>query len=74
MSDQVPTGDPPLSLSDHGPHSGSVLPDRVPHQGCHRGLAAAVFWPSFTVPNLVGRTDVLPSSDRDVADVGGPGP
>ena len=32
------------------------------------------FWPSFTVPHLAGRTDVLPSSDRDVADVGGPDP
>ena len=72
VSDQVPTADPPLSLSDHGPDSGSVLPDRVQHRGHHRGLAAAASWPSFTVPHLMGRTDVLPSSDRDVADVGGP--
>ena len=74
VSDQVPTGDPPLSSSDHGPDSGSVLPNHVPHRGCCRGLAAAAFWPSFAVPHLAGRTDVLPSSDRDVADVGGPGP
>ena len=72
--DQVLTGDPPLSSSDHGPDSGSVLPDRVPHRGRCRGLAAAAFWPSFTVPHLAGRTDILPSSGRDVADVGGPGP
>ena len=74
VPDQVPTGSPPLSSSDHGPDSGSVLPDRVPHRVCRRGLAVVAFWPSFTVPHLVGRTDVLPSSDRDVADVGGPGP
>ena len=72
--DQAPTGDPPLSSSDHGPDSGSVLPNRIQHRGRHRGLAAAAFWPSFAVPNLVGRTDILPSSDRDVADIGGPGP
>ena len=65
---------PPLSSSDHGPDSGSVLPDRVPHWGCCRGLAAAAFWPSFAVPHLAGRTDILPSSDHDVADVGSPGP
>ena len=74
VPNQVPTGDPPLYSSDHGPISGSVLPDRVPHRGCHRGLAAAAFWPSFAVPHLAGRTDALPSSDRDVADVSGPGP
>ena len=74
MSDQVPTGSPPLSLSDHGPDSGSVLPDRVPHQGRHRGLAAVAFWPSFTVPHLAGRTDILPLSDRDDVEVGSPGP
>ena len=74
VSHQVPTGDPPLSSSNKGPNQGSVLPDRVPHWGHRRGLAAVAFWPSFTVPHLAGRTDVLPSSDRDVADVGGPGP
>ena len=74
MSDQVPTGSPPLSSSDHSPDSGSVLPDHVPHQRHHGGLAAAAFWPSFAVPHLAGRTDVLPSSDRDVVDVGSPGP
>ena len=74
VSDQVPTADPPLSSSDHGPDSGSVLPDCIQHRGRHKGLAAAAFWPSFTVPHLAGRTDVLPSSDHDVADVGGPGP
>ena len=73
VPDQVPTGDPPLSLSDHGPDPDSVLPDCVPHRGHHRGLAAAVFWPSFAVPHLAGRTDVLPSFDGDVADVGCPG-
>ena len=45
--DQVPTGDPPLSSSDHGPDSGSVLPNCVPHRGHCRGLAAVAFWPSF---------------------------
>ena len=74
MSDQVPTVGPPLSSSDHSPDSGSVLPDCVPHRGHCRGLAVVAFWPSFTVPHLVGRTNVLPSSDRDIADVGGPGP
>ena len=74
VPDQVPTGDPSLSSSDHGPDSGSVLPDCIPHRGCHRSLAVAVFWPSFAVPNLVGRTGILPSFDRDVADIGGPDP
>ena len=74
MSNQVPTADPPLSLSDHGPDSGSVLPDCVQHRGHRRGLVAVAFWPSFAVPCLAGRTYVLPSSDRDVADVGGPDP
>ena len=74
MSDQVPTADPPLSSSDHSPDSGSVLPDHVQHRGHRRDLALAVFWPSFAVPHLAGRTDVLPSSDHDVADVGSPGP
>ena len=74
VSDQVPTADPPLSLSDHGPDSGSVLPNRIQHRGHRRGLVAVAFWPSFAVPHLAGRTDVLPSSDRDVADVGGPDP
>ena len=58
VSDQVPTGDPPLSLSNHGPDSGSVLPNCIPHRGHHRGLAAVAFWPSFAVPHLAGRTDV----------------
>ena len=74
VPDQVPTADPPLSLSDHGPDSGSVLPDHAQHRRRHRGLAAAVSWPSFAVPRLAGRTDVLPSSDHDVADVGSPDP
>ena len=74
VSDQVLTGSPPLSSSDHGPDSGSVLPDRVPHRGHRMGLAAVAFWPSFAVPHLAGRTDVLPSSDRDVVDVDSPGP
>ena len=74
VSDQVPTANPPLSSSDHGPDSGSVLPNCVQHRGHRRGLAAVAFWPSFTVPHLAGRTDVLPSSDHDVADIGGPGP
>ena len=74
VPDQVPTGDPPLSSSDHSPDSGSVLPDCVPHWGHHRSLAAVAFWPSFAVPHLAGRTDVLPSFDHDVADVGGPDP
>ena len=74
VSNQVPNGGPPLSSSDHGPDSGSVLPDRIPHRGHRRDLAAAAFWPSFAVPHPAGRTDILPSSDRDVADVGGPGP
>ena len=73
MPDQVPTGNPPLSSSDHGPDPDSVLPDRVPHRGHCRGLAVAAFWPSFTVPHLAGRTDILPSFDHDVVDVGGPG-
>ena len=73
MPDQVQTDDPPLSSSDHGPNPGSVLPDCVPHQGHCRGLAVVVFWPSFTVLHLAGRTDVLPSFDCDVADVGSPG-
>ena len=74
MPDQVLTGHLPLSSSNHGPDSGSVLLDRIPHRGHRRGLAAVAFWPSFAVPHLAGRTDILPSSDRDVADVGGPGP
>ena len=74
VSDQVPTADPPLSSSDHGPDSGSVLPNHVQHWGHRRGLAAVAFWPSFAVPHLAGRTDILPSSDRDVADIGSPGP
>ena len=74
VSDQVPTADPPLSSSDHSPDCGSVLPNRIQHRGHRRGLAAVAFWPSFTVPHLAGRTDILPSSDHDVADVGGPGP
>ena len=73
MPDQVPTGNPPLSSSDHSPDPDSVLPDSVPHRGRHRGLAAVAFWPSFTVPHLAGWTDILPLFDRDVADVGGPG-
>ena len=56
---QVLTGNPPLSSSDHGPDPDSVLPNRVPHRGHCRGLAAAAFWPSFAVPHLAGRTDVL---------------
>ena len=72
--DQVPTGNPPLFSGDHGPNSGSVLPDRIPQRGHCRSLAAAAFWPSFAVPHLAGRTDILPSFDRDVADVGGPDP
>ena len=40
---RVPTGNPPLFLSDHGPDPDSVLPDRITHQGHRRGLAAAVF-------------------------------
>ena len=71
--DQALTDDPPLSSSDHGPDPDSILPDRVPHWGHCRGLAAVAFWPSFTVPHLAGRTDVLPSFGRDVADVGSPG-
>ena len=74
VSNQVPTADPPLSSSDHGPDSGSVLPDRIQHWGCRRGLVVVAFWPSFAVPHPAGRTDVLPSSDRDVADVGSPDP
>ena len=74
MPDRVPTGVPPLSSSDHGPDPGSVPPIHIPHRGRRRGLAAVVFWPSFAVPHLAGRTDILPSSDRDVADVGGPDP
>ena len=73
VPDQVLTGDPPLSLNDNGPDPDSVLPDYVPHRGHRRGLAAAAFWPSFTVPHLAGRTDILPSFDHDVVDVGGPG-
>ena len=72
VPNQVPTGDPPLSSSDHGLDPDSVLPNHVPHQGCHRGLAAVAFWPSFAVPDLAGRTDILPSFDRDIADVGSP--
>ena len=72
--DQVPTANPPLSLSNHSPDCGSVLPDHVKHRGCPRGLAVVAFWPSFAVPHLAGRTDVLPLSDHDVADVGSPGP
>ena len=60
MPDQVPPDDPPFSSSDHGPDPDSVLPDRVPHQGHCRDPAAAVFWPSFAIPHLAGRTDVLP--------------
>ena len=73
VPDQVPTGDPPLSSSDRGPDPDSVLPDHVPHRGHCRGLAGTAFWLSSAVPHLAGRTDVLPSFDRDVADVGGPG-
>ena len=40
---RVPTGDPPLFSSDHGPDPDSVLPDRVVHQGHCRGLGAAAF-------------------------------
>ena len=40
VPDQVLTGDPPLSSSDHGPDSDSVLPNRVPHRGHRRGLLA----------------------------------
>ena len=69
---QVPTGDPPLSLSDRGPDPDSVLPDHVPHQGHRRGLAAVAFWLSSAVPHLAG-TDISLSFDRNVADVGGPG-
>ena len=72
MLDQVLTGDPPLSSSNHGPNPDSVLPNHVPHQGHRRGLDAAAFWPYFTVLHLVGRTDVLPLFGHDVADVGGP--
>ena len=71
--DQVPTDDPPLPSSDHGPNPDSVLPNCIPHRGHHRGLAAVAFWPSFAVPHLAGRTDVLPSFGHDVADIGGPG-
>ena len=74
VPNQVPTGDLPLSSSDHGPDSGSVLPDRVRHRGHCRSLAAVVFWPSFTVPQVVGRTEVLPSFGRDVANAGSPDP
>ena len=70
MPDQVPTGDPPLSSSDRGPDPDSVLPNRIPHQGRRRGLAAVAFWLSSAVPHLAGRTDVLPLFDHDV---GGPG-
>ena len=73
VPNQVPTGDPPLSSSDRSPDPDSVLPNRIPHQGRRRGLAAVAFWLSSTVPHLAGRTDVLPSFDHDVADVGGPG-
>ena len=74
VPNQVPTGDPPLSSSDHGPDSGSVLPDCIPHQGHCRSLAAVAFWPSFAVSHLAGRTNVLPSFDHDIADVGSPDP
>ena len=70
---QVPTGDPPLFSSDHGPDPDSVLPDHVTHQERRRGLAAVAFWLSSAVPHLVGRTDVLLSFDHDVAGIGGPG-
>ena len=73
MADQVPTGNPPLSSSDRGFDPDSVLPDRVPHQGRRRGLAAAVFWLSSAVPHLVGRTDISLLFDHDVTDIGGPG-
>ena len=73
VAGRVPTGDPPLFSSDHGPEPDSVLPDRVTHQGRRRGLAAAVFWLSSAVPHLAGRTDILLSFDRDVAGIGGPG-
>ena len=29
------------------------------------------FWPSFAVPHLKGRTDVLPSFGCDIADIEG---
>ena len=73
VPDQVPTGNPPLSSSDHGPDPDSVLPGCIPHRGRRRALAVVAFWPSFAIPHLAGRTDVLPSFDHDVADVGGPG-
>ena len=47
VSDQVPTANPPLSSSDHGPNSGSVLPDHIQHRGHRRGLAVAWRWPAF---------------------------
>ena len=43
MPGQVPTGNPPLSSSDHGPDPNSVLPNHIPHRGHRRGLATAVF-------------------------------
>ena len=44
VSDQVPTGDPPLSSSDHGPDSGSVLPDCMSHIG---GIVGVWLWWRF---------------------------
>ena len=73
VPDRVPTGDPPLSSSDHSPDPDSVLPNHVAHQGRRRGLAAVVFWLSSAVPHLAGRTDILLLFDHDVTDVGGPG-
>ena len=40
---RVPTGDPPLFSSDHGPDPDSVLPDCVSHQGHCSGLAGMAF-------------------------------
>ena len=73
VPDQVPTGDPPWSSSDRSPDPDSVLPDRFPHQGRHRGLAAAAFWLSSAVPDPAWRTDVSLLSDRDIAETGSPG-
>ena len=73
MPGRVPTDDPPLFSSDHGPDPDSVLPDRITPQGHRRGLAAVAFWLSSAVPHLAGRTDILLSFDLDIAGVGGPG-
>ena len=51
VSDQVPTANPPLSSSDHGPDSGSVLPDRVQHQGHRRGLGLLSRFLAVQIPN-----------------------